>query len=176
MQIFGSGRTDALKIYDNIMNKWRWGNFDQEETFISNSYGAEINAMKMAMTRTARDLVNMGEMDKAVNLSKKYFEAFPHFNFAYDYSILPFIEVLIKGEDYEEAKKQMRVLAEESSQHLNFFLSLSVDDLDSFERQIQIAQVSINGILRNADKVKDDTFKTEMEALLSEFDYKNILN
>lgn len=176
MQIFGSGRTDALKIYDNVMNKWRWGNFDEVDTYINTSYGAGVNAMKMAMTRAARDLAQMGEMDKAVNLAKKYFEAFPHFNFPYDYSIMPFVETLIAGEDYEAAKKHMRILAEESIQYMDFFLSLSDDDLQSFEQEIQIAQVSINGILRNAGKVKDDEFKNEMDTLLGQYDYSSIMD
>jgi hypothetical protein len=176
MQIYGSGRTDALKIYDNIMNKWRWGNFDKVDTYINTSYGAGVNAMKMAMTRAARDLARMGEMDKAVNLSKKYFEAFPNFNFPFDYSVMPFIEVLIEGEEFEEAKNHMRVIAEESRQNMEFYLSLSDDDLSSFDKQIQIAQVSINGVLRNASKVKDDNFKNEMDAMLSEYNYNNLID
>jgi hypothetical protein len=174
MQIFGSGRTASEKIYDNVMNRWRWGNFDKFDTHINTSYGAEINAMKMAMNRASRDLANKGDKEKAVALSKKYFEAFPHFNFPYDYSILPFVEILINEEEYEDAKKHMRILAEESYQQMNFFLSLDDEDIDSFEKQIQIAQVSINGILRNAGEVKDDNFKQEMEALIGEFDYSQI--
>ena len=176
LQIFGSGRTDALKVYDNVMDKWKWGNFDKVDTYINTSYGAEINAMKMAMTRASNDLAAMGEMEKSVALSKKYFEAFPHFNFPYDYSIMPFVENLIKGGEYEEAKKHMRILAEESTQYMEFFLSLDDSDLDSFERQVQIAQVSINGLLRNVDKVKDDAFRDEMTAMLSAYDFNSIQN
>ena len=171
MKIFGSGRTAALDIYDNVMNKWRWGNFDKVETFINTSYGAEINAMKMAMTRAVRDLDQMGEKEKSIALARKYFEVFPHFNFPYDYSVVPFIEALIKGEEYEEAKEHLRVLAEESAQYMDFFFSLSDDDLSSFESDISITQLSISGVLRNASKVKDDAFRNEMEALLGEFDY-----
>jgi hypothetical protein len=174
MQIFGSGRTDAQKIYENVMDKWRWGNFDKVDTYINTSYGAEINAMKMAMSRAARDLVREGDTVKAVALSKKYFEAFPNFNFTYDYTVMPFIEVLIEGGEYEEAKKHMRILADECVQQMEFFFSLSDDDLASFDKQIQIAQVSINGVLRNVGKVKDDAFKNEMETLLGEYNYNEL--
>jgi hypothetical protein len=52
--IYGNGMVDVEKCYDNIMNKWKWGNFDKFDTYINDSYNPEINAMKMAMVRTAR--------------------------------------------------------------------------------------------------------------------------
>jgi len=176
LQIYGSGRTDAFKIFENVMEKWRWGNFDKEETFINTSYSAEVNAMKMAMSRAAQDLVRAGDMEKGIALSKKYFEAFPHFNFPYDYSVLPFVEVLVQGGEYEEAKKQMDILAEASVQNMEFFFSLDDEDLDSFERSIQVTQVSINGLLRIVGKVKDDAFKERVEAMLKQYDYNNLQN
>ncbi|MEZ4907423.1 MAG: DUF2723 domain-containing protein [Saprospiraceae bacterium] len=33
MGIFGSGRVDGNLIYDNIMDKWKWGNFDKENIY-----------------------------------------------------------------------------------------------------------------------------------------------
>jgi hypothetical protein len=132
--------------------------------------------MKMAFSRAADEFAQRGEMGKAVELSKKYFQSFPHFNFPYDYSVLPFIEVLIAGEEYEEAKKHMRILANESAQYMNFFLSIDENDLSSFERDVQVAQISISGVLRNSKKVKDDAFATEMEALVGEFNFNSIMD
>jgi len=176
LQIFGSGRTAADKIYDNVMNKWRWGNFDKVDTYINTSYQAEINAMRMAMSRAASEFVKEGELDKAVEMARKYFESFPHFNFPYDYSVLPFIEVLIDGQEFEDAKKHFRILANESAQFMDFFMSLDESDIDSFDRQIQITQVGINGMMRLLPEFRDDSFTEEIEGLIKKYDYDSLNN
>jgi len=176
MGIYGSGRVDADKIYDNVMTKWKWGNFDKEETFIDESYGPEISAMKMVMSRAAKELIKRGEKKKAAELSKKYFEAFPHFNFHYDYSVLSFIEVLVSAGEVEEAEKQLDVLANEVDQYMQFFYSLDQDDLQSFDIEIQKAQMALGGIMRILPALKDDDYKKKIESILKPYMEDNRLN
>ena len=176
MGIYGSGRVDADKIYDNVMKKWKWGNFDKEETFIDESYGPEISAMKMVMSRAAKELIKRGEKKKAAELSKKYFEAFPHFNFHYDYSVLPFIEVLVSAGEVEEAEKQLEILANEVDQYMQFFYSLDEDDLQSFDIEVQKAQMALGGIMRILPVLKDDDFKKKIESKLKPYLEDNRLN
>ena len=176
MGIYGSGRVDADKIYDNVMNKWKWGDFDKEETFIDESYGPEISAMKMVMSRAAKELIKRGEKKKAAELSKKYFEAFPHFNFHYDYSVLPFIEVLVSAGEVEEAEKQLEILANEVDQYMQFFYSLDEGDLQSFDIEVQKAQMALGGIMRILPVLKDDDFKKKIESKLKPYLEDNRLN
>jgi len=174
LQIFGSGRCDSETIYENVMTKWRWGNFDKVDTYINPSYGAGINAMKMAMVRSADDFVRNNETKKAVDLANKYFEAFPHFNFPYDYSVVPFIGVLIEGKDIKAAKKHFRILAEECVEEMEFYYSLDNNDLSSFDRQVQITQVSIEGLMRELEKIEDEAFVSEMKTLLGKYQTENL--
>ncbi len=169
MGIYGSGRVDADKIYENVMTKWKWGNFDKEEFFIDESYGPEISAMKMVMSRAAKELIRRGDKKRAAELSKKYFEAFPHFNFHYDYSVLPFIEVLVSAGEIEEAEKQMDILVNEVDQYMQFFYSLDEDDLQSFDIEIQKAQMALGGIMRILPALKDDNYKNKIEAKLKPY-------
>ncbi len=169
LQIFGSGRVDAEAVYQNVMTKWRWGNFDKVDTYISPSYGAGINAMKMAMYRAADDFIRRDETKKAVEIANKYFEAFPHFNFPYDYSVVPFIDVLIEGNELEDAKKHFRIMADECVAEMEFYYALDNDSLASFERQVQITQAGIEGLIRELEKVEDEAFVNEMMSLLGKY-------
>ncbi len=169
MGIYGSGRVDADKIYENVMTKWKWGNFDKVETFVDESYGPEISAMKMVMSRAAKELIKRGDKKKAVALAKKYFEAFPNFNFAYDYSVLPFIEVLVSAGEIEEAEKHLDILANNVDQYMQFFYSLDQDDLQSFDIEIQKAQMALGGILRILPALGDDDYKKEIESKLKPY-------
>ena len=160
------------------MTKWKWGNFDQRETFVDESYGAEIQAMKMVMMRTCDELMTEGKVDKASNLAKQYFSSFPHFNFPYDESIISFIEVIGSSGDTEEAKKHLAILGEETRQKLVFYESLDDDDVPSFSQEWAYAVRSISGIISTARDLGDETLlqklATELEPHLE--NYRSLRN
>lgn len=174
--IYGNGMVDVEKCYENIMTKWKWGNFDKLDTYINDSYNPEINAMKMAMIRTASKLIEKGDTLRAMEVANKNFEVFPHFNFAYDNATINFINILIRGKDFESAKKQMRILAEETRQWLDFYSSLDNDDLMSFESDMSSSLEAVRIITLLAQRVEDPAFAKEMNELLSTYNVQNIPN
>ena len=176
LSIYGSGKVASDKLYENVMNKWAWGNFDKEETFIEDSYGAELQAMRIVMMRAANEFAKKGDDKKAANLAKKYFEAFPHFNFTYDESITPFLNVLVSTGEYEEAKKHTRILANELAQRMKFYDSLDEDDFQSFKQDFQYGVGGIKDVMDVAKKVNDSEFLGEMNALVGQFDVRSIKN
>ncbi|NNF32850.1 MAG: DUF2723 domain-containing protein [Saprospiraceae bacterium] len=174
--IYGNGMVDVEKCYENIMTKWKWGNFDKFDTYINDSYNPEINAMKMAMIRTASKLIEKGDTQRAMEVANKNFEVFPHFNFAYDNATINFINILIRGKDFENAKKQMRILAEETRQWLDFYSSLDNDDLMSFESDMSSSLEAVRIISLLSQRVEDPAFAQEMNELLSAYNIQNMPN
>ncbi|GLR18711.1 glycosyltransferase family 117 protein [Portibacter lacus] len=175
--IYGSGRVDAEKLYDNVMNKWQWGNFDKKKMFIDNSYGAEIQAMQMAILRGAQEFMSY-DRNKAVALADKYFEGFPNFNFPYDDGVYPFIQMYIQSGEMEKAKKHMRILAEVSAERLNFFDTGMAEDVrdNSFRREYVLALRGANNILNDVDKLGDPEFAAEMKALVGNWSLQGLNN
>ena len=174
--IYGSGRVNAEKVYENVMNKWKWGNFDKKELFINSSYGAEIQAMQMSMLRSAEELMSY-DRTKAVALADKYFEAFPNFNFPYDDSVFPFIQMYIQSGQAEKAKMQMRILAEVSSERLAFFDTLDENVREvSFRREYILALRGANNVLNASSLVNDAAFAAEMQQLLGNWSIEGLRN
>jgi len=169
MFIYGSGRAEVDLLYDNIMNKWKWGNFDKEDLFVDRNYMAEVQAMKMAMLRTGAVYAQRGNKERAGAVIKKYFESFPHMNFAYDSSVIPFINILVSVGEFDEAKKHMRILANESDQYMRFYESLDNDDFVSFQQDMSYTLRGISDILNLAQNVQDPAFNNEMKELLSSY-------
>jgi len=170
LSIYGSGRVSNEKVYDNVMNKWAWGNFDKKETFVDASYAAEIQAMKIVMMRTSQELLEDGKEEKAGNLAAEYFEGFPHFNFPYDESVVPFMEVLYEVGRVEEAKKHLEILAEETRQKLEFYDSLNQEDFNSFKSEYGYALRAVSDILGLAKKIGDQEMISRFEQELGNYD------
>ncbi len=166
--IYGFGDIDVEKVYNNVMTKWKWGNFDKMKLFVDKSYMAEVQAMKLVMLRAAIEFDRQGIKDKAVAMANKYFESFPHMNFAYDSGIMPFINVLISAKDFESAKKHLRILAEETKQYIAFYESQTDKDVfDSFRQDYEYRLGAIQDILDNAKKIEDPAFEKEMSDMLN---------
>ncbi|MBC7885700.1 MAG: DUF2723 domain-containing protein [Saprospiraceae bacterium] len=166
--IYGYGDIDAEKTYTNVMTKWKWGNFDKKKQFIDKSYMAEVQAMKLVMLRASIELDRLGEKEKAAELARKYFEAFPHMNFPYDAGIMPFINVFISTKDFDSVKKHIRILAEETRQYIAFYESQTDKDVfDSFRQDYEYRLSSVQDIIDVSKKVEDPGFEKEMSDLLS---------
>ena len=166
LAIYGSGRADLNLMYRNIMEKWSWGNFDKVDVFVDKNYMAEIQAMKMALLRGSTLLSQLGDDQRAADLANKYFEGFPHMNFAYDAGVVPFISVLARSKDYESAKKHLRILAKETDQYMEFYNSLSQDEFDDFQQDMGFTMRAASDVIRISKQVEDPAFAKEMEDLL----------
>jgi hypothetical protein len=165
--IYGYGDINEEKVYNNVMTKWKWGNFDKMKLFIDKSYMAEVQAMKLVMLRAAIEFDRKADSKRAIEMANKYFEAFPHMNFAYDSGIMPFINVLVNSKDFESAKKHLRILANETKQYIEFYESQTSDEVfNSFKQDYQYRLSSVEDVLETAKKMEDPGFEKEMNDLL----------
>lgn len=177
LSIYGSGRVSTDKSYENIMDKFRWGNFDKKELFIDNSYAAAIQSHRMIFMRTAETLLREGKRDKAIALANKFFEAFPNFNFRYDGSVAPLISVLVQGGDYENAKKHIRILAQETADFLEFYESIDPETLrSSFQQDYSSRMSTVNTVISLAQASQDQEFLDEMVGLVGRFRQSSMPN
>lgn len=176
LAIYGSGRADLDAIYDNVMNKWTWGNFDKKDLFVDKNYMAEVQAMKMAMLRASATMTQLGDTKRAADIAKKYFEGFPHMNFAYDAGVVPFLNVLVRAREFDDAKKHIRILAEESRQYMKFFESLDEQELESFQQDMGFYTRGIEDVLSLSKEVEDPAFANEISDLVSAYSVSAIRN
>ena len=170
LAIYGSGRVAEDKVYNNIMDKWAFGGFDTHETFIDESYAAEIQAMKIIMMRTTEEFLVKGEKQKASDMAKKFFASFPHMNFPYDDSVVPFIETFVETGDLEEAKFHLDILATEIYQRIVFYESLDDYDRESFKNDFAYALRGATEAVSLADKIGDPALSEKVKGMLADYD------
>lgn len=175
--IYGSGRVATDKVYDRVMNKWRWGNFDKMELFVDNSYGASLQAQKMIIWRTTQELIQQGENEKAENLTDQYFEAFPHFNFPYDARTLVHINFYAQVGAMEKAKEHLRIMATEMADWMDFFASVDPHVIEAgFQAEFDLTTDSIGRMLQLANQIGDEAFTSELQEILGPYTTENLRN
>ncbi len=120
--VIGAGRVQTDKVYDRVMNKFKWGNFNtKEKTYINRSYTPSVQTIQFALLRTANELIRKGDKTKAVELLEKNFESFPNNNFPYSYQTMYFLGSYAEAGAMDKAKKHINILAENILQHLQYY-------------------------------------------------------
>jgi hypothetical protein len=166
--VVGNGRVNTEATFNNIMTKWRWGNFDKHDTYVNTSYGPSLQTMRIVFIRTARALLAKGEKEKAVALVTKYFEAFPAFNFPHDYFSTYLLDVLVKADAKDKAAPVIREIAKETAQQLAFYDSQTDRDMKaSYQQDFQFAMRTASDIKRLASETKDAGLIGEVDGLFA---------
>lgn len=123
--VLGYGRVDANRCYDVIMNKWRYGNFDKMKTFVDRSYLPSVQSMQFVVIRTAEELIDRGEKEKAALLTERYLQSFPHYNFPLEKNNgATFIQILYDAGAPEKAQEAVLNYTTSYSENLKFYATL----------------------------------------------------
>ena len=117
----GAGRVDVDRVYDNVTQKFAFGNFDKEDLFVDPSYAPSVQMTQFVLIRTISQLLVENDTARAGELARLYFEAFPHMNFPFDANTIFPIRILLETGQEELAKEQLRTLAESLGQWRRFY-------------------------------------------------------
>ncbi len=178
--VMGNGRVEVNKFYDNVMNKWRFGNFDKEEHFINHSYGPSVQSHRVTIMRAAEHLIRKGDNKRAIDLIDKYFEGFPKMNFAYDYNAWMMANIYVQAGAKEKAATVMSDIAEETRQYLEFYYSLDPSQLDpnsgTFGRDFRFTDRTKDELIRAAQQMGDKALEDKFKKMFEPFQINKVPN
>lgn len=157
LPVAGYGRVDVNKNIDITMNRWKFGNFDKEKTFINNSYLPSVQTMQFVYLRLAETLLKENTQQsksKAADVAEKYLKSFPNFNFTYARNnAMAFIDIIIRGAGIDRAKTYIEDYAT--------FCNNEVVKFSKMNGQTSFDQWAVGRLLRNKemmDKAEMDMF------------------
>ncbi|MEM1318750.1 MAG: DUF2723 domain-containing protein [Bacteroidota bacterium] len=172
--MIGNGRVAKDKFYENVTQKFKWGNFDKQKLFVNKSYGPTVQTTRYGILRAATEMMkNPAEHPKAMDLVDTYFKGFPDMNFPYDARTMLFINLYVQAGEMEKAKKHLRLLANRVEQRLNFYNALdpsltSTQPRTAFGDQLMEYSSAKRELLRVAEQIDGQDFVNEMKAVFGE--------
>ncbi len=161
--IIGSGRVATDIAYENIMKKWRWGNFDKERLYVNRSYMPSLQTMRVSMIRIARNMVFEGKNDKAEAIADKYFESFPEYNFPYDQFAAYITDIYARVGKKEKAAEKVRAIAKTQLEIMRFVKSQTPDFQKGYEQDFRFASSTAQTLLGIAQYMQDSALREELE-------------
>lgn len=123
-EVYGHINTDIL--YENVMNKFVWGNVNDPDIFLDEYNKKSINILqtRYMFSRLAEALNREGKNDKAVEVLDMLFEIFPNERIPLTFDSLPASEQYFIAGANEKGVAIAKILANNSFAMLEYYLSL----------------------------------------------------
>jgi Protein of unknown function (DUF2723) len=161
--MIGCGRVNVDVAAKNILEKWKWGNFDKERQFVDKSFTPSLQTMRIAMLRIAREALREGKKDLAIQLADKQFEVFPDFNFIPDRFSALTADVYAAAENKEKAGAAIRNIAKFAEAQMKYYQSQPADMRPGFRDEEQMTMGTIQFLMQAAENAKDEALIKELE-------------
>jgi Protein of unknown function (DUF2723) len=163
------GMIDPAVMYDNMMNKFRWGNADDPSVYLDENNRRMFNNFKRIFGNLGKKLLETGDTVKALEVVHKGLEIVPSEKLPDDFFCVGLAEVLIRAGNKEEGEKIIGNIINYSKEYLEYAVGLESDDRFGLEYPTGISMQALLDIYRMAGNLKDDNLTTVTEALINNY-------
>ena len=119
-------RVDSEKMYDNLMNRFKWGGLDNDEIYLDNYTQNICSSLRRVFMHLIRQLLKEGKQEKAIAALAKCETVISPSVIPYDYAYgdLDLAECYYQTGQKAKADKIVAALADKSVEYLTWYLSL----------------------------------------------------
>lgn len=136
------GRIDTDAMYDNLMNKFKWGRMNETDVYLDfyNKRTFSVIKIRNNFTRLAEELVNQGKRDSAVAVLDRCMELMPQERIPYDIFTVGIAEVYYKCDELNKANAIIDQYALVCEEELNYYFSLrpSIGNAIDYEKRLNL--------------------------------------
>ena len=136
-----SGGVASELMYDNVMNKFLWGNIDTKDIYLDETIRRMVTNLRIQMNNLAEQFIIENKMDKAAAVLNKSINSLPEKNAPYDQPQIMWqtAELLFKAGDLQTATKLAERVFALNNQMLDYYQSLTKPEKKTIERKMQMS-------------------------------------
>lgn len=121
---FNQGRVEADKMYDNVVNKFRWGGFDKPNVYLDENHKRMAANIRTNLSRLANALLDEDQKEKAktvLDLSSRIFssERVPH-----NYLSVFMARAYYRAGELEKGDQILKDMADSNLKELKYYSTL----------------------------------------------------
>jgi hypothetical protein len=118
------GMIDPHVMYDNMMNKFKWGNAEDPSVYLDENNRRMFSNFRRIFGTLGKALLVNGDTTKAVESVRRGLEIVPAKKMPNDFFSIGLAEVLIRAGKSEEGEKLLLEVIEYSKKYLDYAISL----------------------------------------------------
>jgi hypothetical protein len=158
------GMIDPVVMYDNMMNKYRWGNADDPSVYLDENNKRMLSNFRRIFGNLGKALLASGDTTRAVEAAHKGLEIVPAEKLPYDFFVLGLAEVLIRAGEAEVGNKIINDAIKYSKEYLDYSISMDHNKQFGMDYPIGINMQSLLDINNMAINLKMDKLVNSISA------------
>jgi len=148
------GIVNTNVMFDNIMNKFRWGNINDPDVYLDETNRRMIMNLRNNFHRLASSLIREGKTDSARLVLDKCIEVLPDESIPYDYFILPVAEDYYSIGETGKANAISSRLVTIFDEHLKYYFQFEGYRAKAYDDNIQQYLYMIQKLANMAQRFK----------------------
>ena len=119
-----TGRIDTDIMYDNLMNKFKWGRMNEPDVYLDNYHVKTLAVVRIRnrFSRLALELLKEGKKQKAIEVLDRIVELTPHEKIPYDNYVIGIAEAYYKCNEIEKANAIINQFTEICDHLISYYL------------------------------------------------------
>ena len=163
------GIIDPLIMYDNMMNKFKWGNAGDPKVYLDENNRRMFSNYRNVFGSLGKELLLKGDTVKAVEVAHRGLGIVPTEKMPYDYSSISLAEVLIRSGKTEEGLKIIYDTIGYSKQYLDYAISLNSYSRFGLEYPIGINMQALLDIYNMSIRLKLNSLLATIEPEINKY-------
>jgi hypothetical protein len=163
----GEVNTDVM--YDNLMNRFKWGNMNKPGVYIDETNARMVMNMRGLYGRLADALIREGKPDSAKKVLDRCFEMMPETVVPYDFFTVPLITGYYKAGETAKANAIAERLNKNVTADLAYFFSFPDKDLKAMDLSIQESVFTMQRLSQATQDAKQADLAARTEATLQKY-------
>jgi tetratricopeptide (TPR) repeat protein len=118
------GMIDPIVMYDNMMNKYKWGNASDPGVYLDENNKRMLSNFRRLFGNLGKALLASGDTARAVEAARRGLEIVPPEKLPYDFFVLTLAEVLIRAGNTEEGNRIIDDVIRYSKEYLDYAIGM----------------------------------------------------
>ena len=163
------GMIDHIVMYDNLMNKFAWGNAGDPSVYLDENNKRMFSNFRRIFGNLGKDLLLKGDTAKALEVTRRGLEIVPVKKMPNDYFSMGIAEVLIRGGQKEAGLKVIYEIIGYSKEYLDYAISLGVGENFGLDYPIGINMQALLDIYNMSVSLKMDSLTKNIEPEINKY-------
>ena len=168
-----SGNVNTEVMYENVMNKFRWGGIENQTVYIDENVERMLSNFRYTFATLANALVGSGKLDSAKIVVDRCMELMPDKIVPFNASLLPVIQIYYELGEIDTANSLLTALSVRTDKELTYFNDIKTFSQAKFSTIASDYNFSIRliyNLFTMARSYKQDELAGKMLIILQKFD------
>ncbi len=163
------GMIDPIVMYDNVMNKFKWGNAEDPKVYLDENNRRMFSNFRRILSALAKDLLVKGDTIKALEVAHRGLSIVPAEKMPNDFFSVGLAEVLLRAGKKEEGEKLINDIIDYSKSYLDYAVRLTSEERFGLDYPTGISMQGLLDIYNMSLKLKLTSITSTVEPVINNY-------